>query len=364
VTGLLYVRDGIPRFARLVRDGKPATIVAYGTSMTRFGGYLARLPAVLDGRSGNARIRLVNRGFRGFFTFAGAFRVADAVLPEAPDLVLLEFAHNDAEADALATIGPALDGIIAQVRAAFPACEFAFVYLAAPGAAVAGPTPAMRAHEAAARYYGFPSFDLATLSEALVSAGVAGWTAGELPALTRDGVHHSDEAADLIGIPFAAAFAELLEASHGSPAPAAPRPVRDLSLARTARVPVAALTKAGPWATGRPPNHDTRNCDAYDEEAAEPLVVQSAFRLRFEGTQVFLWAMGDGVLEVAVSGIAERFELEVRSGSEWSFHTISPRLAPGAHQLDAVALRLPLVLGDLFIVGGVSAGTEAPGVVK
>ena len=362
MSAVLRARDGIPRFARRARSGEPATIVAYGTSMTQFGRYLARLPAVLEAVSGNARIRLVNRGFRGYFTFAGAFRVADAVLPEAPDLVLLEFAHNDVEADALAAIAPALDGIIAQVRAAHPDCEFAFVYLAAPGAAAAGPTPAMRIHEAVADYYGYPSFDLATLSEALVSAGAAGWSAGELPALTWDGVHHSDAAAELIGAPFAAAFAELLRASPGPPV--APKPVRERSLAQTARVPVAVLTKAGPWANGRPPNHDTRNCDAYDEAAAEPLVLQSAFRLWFEGRQVYLWAMGDGLLEVAVGGIAERFNVEVRSGSEWSFHTISPRLAHGKHLLDAVALRLPLVLGDLFIVGRVSAGTEAPGVVK
>jgi lysophospholipase L1-like esterase len=362
LTAVLRARDGIPRFAARVRDGKPATIVAYGTSMTQFGRYLQPLPAVLAAESGDAPIRLVNRGFRGFFTFAGAFRVADAVLPEAPDLVLLEFAHNDAEADALAAIAPARDGIVAQVRAVHPACEFAFVYLAAPGAAADGPTPAMHAHEAAARYYGFPSFDLATLSEALVAEGVAGWTAGELPALTWDGVHHADAAAELIGRPFAAAFAELLRASHGPPNE--PRPVRDLSLARTARLPVSSLTKAGPWATGRPPNHDSRNCDAYDEAAAEPLAVMSAFRLRFAGTQVYLWAMGRGLLEVAVGGISERFNVEIASGPEWSFHTISPRLPPGEHLLDGVALGLPLVLGDLFIVGGASAGTEAPGVVK
>lgn len=352
MTALLRARDGIPGFTGRVRRGLPATIVAYGTSMTQFGQYLARLPEALLAVTGNGQIRLVNRGFRGFFTFAAAFRVADAVLPAAPDLVLLEFAHNDLEPDALAAIAPALDGIIAQVRAVNPDCDFAFVYLAGQGAAAAGPTPAMHVYEATADYFGFPSFDLATLSEALVAGGRAGWTAGALPALTRDGVHHTDAAAELIGTPFAAAFGALLEAS-GHP-PGTRRPVRDLSLALTARVPVASLVKAGPWAAGRPPNHETRNCDAYDDAAAEPLVVQCAFRLWFEGTRVYLWAMGEGLLEVAVGGLAERFNVEVRSGSEWSFHTISPPLAPGAHLLDAVALRLPLVLGDLFIIGRVS----------
>ena len=362
MTGLLRVRDGIPRFAERVRAGGPATIVAYGTSMTLFGQYLSQLPTALAAATGNTRIELVNRGFRGYFTFAGAFRVGDAVVPSAPDVVLIEFAHNDAAEDALLMIAPALDGMVAQTRAAHPDCEFVFVYLAPPGAAAAGPSAAMIAYEATADYYGFPSIDLAGLSERLVAAGRAGWGEGPLPALTTDGVHHSEAAAGLIGGPFAAAFVELVDRSSG-PRPAL-RPTRDLSLAHTGRAAVADLEKAGPWAVGLPPNHGVRNCEAYDVQAAEPLVPKAAFRVRFEGTMCLLWAMGEGALEIAISGSSERYRVEVRSASLWSIHPITPELAPGRYLLDAVALELPLVLGDLFIVGRLLTGSEAAGVVN
>jgi lysophospholipase L1-like esterase len=362
VSGLLAVRDGIPRFAARARAGLPATIVAFGTSMTLFGQYLSRLPAALAAETGNARIRLINRGLRGFFTFAAAFRVTGDVLPHAPDLVLIEFAHNDSEPDALAAIAPALDAIVAHVRAGNPDCEFAFVYLAPPGVAAAGPSRAMRAHEAVADYYGFPSFDLAGLSERLVAEGRAGWTAGPAPVLTTDGIHHTDAAAELIGGPFAAAFVELLGGSDRPPS--SPRPVRDLSLARSARTRVAGQRLAGDWATGLPPNHASRNCEAYDEQVAEPRAPGAAFRVRFEGTRMFLWAMGRGALEIRIDAGPERYRVEVGSGPGWSIHSISPALAAGVHQLEATALELPLVLGDLFIVGRLAAGTEAPDMLK
>ena len=363
MSGLLAIREGLPRFAARLRAGAPATVVAFGTSMTLFGQYLARLPAALAAETGNAHVRLVNRGFRGYFTFAAAFRVVGDVLPHVPDLVLIEFAHNDAERDALDAIAPALDAIVANVRTVNPDCEFAFVYLAPAGVAASGPSPAMLAYEEAADYYGFPSFDLAALSERLVAEGRAGWTAGAAPALTTDGIHHSDAAAELLGAPFAAAFVALLRASD-SGAAAPPRTVRDRSLVETLRTPVAGMPLAGPWATGVPPNHAVRTCEAYDDLVAEPRAPGAAFRVRFTGTRVLLWAMGSGALEIALDGRPERYRLEVRSGPVWSIHTITPPLGLGEHLLEATALELPLVLGDLFVVGRLAGGTAAPGVLK
>ena len=362
MSGILTVRDGSPRFAERVRAGAPTTIVAYGTSMTLFGHYLARLPGALTRAGGNPSIRLVNSGLRGYFTFAAAFRVIDAVLPHRPDLVLIEFAHNDDAPDALATIAPAIDAMVAHVRRVSPACEFAFVYLAPPGVAAAGPSPAMLAYERVAGYYGFPSFDLAGLSEELVASGRAAWTGGSGPVLTTDGIHHSEAAAELLGGPFAAAFLELLERSSG-PAPA-PKPPRDRSLFDTARLPISALPRTGDWSFGVPPNHEARTCEAYDREVAQPNAPGAAFRVTFAGTQVFLWAMGRGAFETVLAGAPERHRVEVGSGPAWSIHRISPRLAPGEHELAVTALELPLVFGDVFVIGRAPAGTPAPGVVN
>lgn len=349
---LLTIRDGIPRFAARLRAGVPSTIVAFGTSMTLFGQYLAALPAALEAAEPQAPVRLINRGLRGFFTFAGAFRVSSDVLPHVPDLVLIEFAHNESEPDALANIPRALDGIIAQVRAVNPDCDFAFVLLVPLGAAAAGPNATMRIHEERASHYGFPTFDLATLTERLVADGSVPWT-GE-GGLTTDGVHHSERAVELIGGPFALAFVELLGASN-HPA-AEPRPVLDHSLARLARTPVAAHRASGSWVTGVPPNHATRNCEAYDDLVAQPLEAGATFRVSFDGTLVYLWAMGMGAIETTILGTGVRNRVEINSGSEWSFHAISPVLAAGQYALEATALELPLVLGDLFIIGRLLGG--------
>jgi hypothetical protein len=360
VSALLTVREGIPRFAARVRAGVPTTIVAYGTSMTLFGQYLSRLPAALEAAALPAPVRLVNCGLRGFVTFAGAFRVATDVLPHVPDLVLIEFAHNESMPDALDNIPPALDGIIAQVRAVNPDCDFAFVLLAPRGVAANGPSAAMRVHDEIAAFYRFPTFDLATLTEQLVASGRVEWT-GE-GGLTTDGIHHSERAAELLGGPFAAEFVDLLRASEHPAAP--PRPVLDYSLVHASRVPVAGRRTGGNWATGVPPNHGTRNCEAYDDLVAEPLEAGATFRLAFEGTRVFLWAMGTGAIETMVVGTGVRNRVDIASGPEWSFHTISPTLPLGPYILEVAVLELPLVLGDLFVIGRLLGGTGAPDMVK
>ena len=199
----LRSRAGIPRFARRLRDGEPASLVAFGTSQTLAGAYLDRLPAALRAAHGRARVAIVNRGRKGCMTLGAAFRVADDVLPHAPDLVIIEFAHNDVTQDVLDYIPSALEGIIAQIRAAAPACEFVFVYLALHGTAAGGPTPAIEAYENIADHYGIPSIDLAALSEDLVARGQAIWFGDETRALTVDGIHHGPAAAGLLGDPFA-----------------------------------------------------------------------------------------------------------------------------------------------------------------
>lgn len=362
MSSLLTGRAGVPRFAARARAGKPLTIVAYGTSMTLYGQYLARLPAALETATGNARIRLIKRGLRGFGTFTAAFRTAQEVLPYAPDLVLIEFAHNDAAPDAIDMIPPALDGIIGQVRAANPLCEFAFVYLAPAGVAAGGPSAAMRVYEEIAGYYRFPSFDLATLSEQLVAGGRAAWTGAGEGVLTSDGFHHTAAASELLGAPFATAFVELLRDSDRPPPD--PRPVLDRSLLQTARTAVADHRVSGPWTTGVPARHETRNCEAYDGEAAEPLAPGAAFRLRFEGTRAFVWAMGTGALEIVVAGLPARHRIDVRSSSGWTLHTITPTLPLGTYDVEGVALELPLLLGDLFVIGRLLADSEAPDMVK
>lgn len=339
----LTVREGIPAFARRVRGGEAATIVAYGTSMTFGGQYLARVPAALP------NVKLVVRGQRGYISHWAAFRVRDEVLPHAPDLVLLEFAHNDVTEDALVDCVAGLDGIIAQIRDANPACEIVFVYLAQRGAAADGPSPAMRVHEEIAGYYGLPSIDLATLTEGLVAAGAASWSGEHGPALTVDGVHHGPAAEELIGAPFAAALLELLAASTEPHPPA--RPVRDRTLSVAWREPASRYIAGGSWGRGLPRDHESRIVEAYTENVAAAIEPGGVLRIPFEGRQAFVWALGMGVITAAFPDRPERFHVPVESGNRWRLRALMPLWAPGSYVLEATVAQLPVVLGDLFFIG-------------
>ena len=54
---LTRVRRGLPRFAALAAGDAPATIVAFGTSMTAEGRYLELMLPLLRERTGNGAIR-------------------------------------------------------------------------------------------------------------------------------------------------------------------------------------------------------------------------------------------------------------------------------------------------------------------
>jgi lysophospholipase L1-like esterase len=349
VNPIVRVRGGVPRFAAAAFAGAPQTVVAFGTSMTLFGEYLAQVPAALRALTGNDGIALHNRGFRGYGSLHGAFRVESDVLPAAPDLVLLEFAHNELSPVAVDLAPPSLDGIVAQVRAARPDCEFVFVYLAPPGQAAAGPTPAMRAWEAVAERFGFPSIDVASPLEAAVAAGAADW---EGPAgLTHDGVHYTPLAAEVVGRPFAAALADLVQASR------AQVPVRVEAGAtpfeRTARAPAAAFVTGGNWAIGMPHNHDRRNAEAYDDRAAHAVSDGATLRIVANGLHVFAWVLGLGRLEIVRDG-EYRSSIAVDTAA-WNSITLATAMPAGTHTLEVAVHGGAVVLGDV-LVAGVPAG--------
>jgi lysophospholipase L1-like esterase len=216
-------RDGVPRMRAKLDRGEPATIVAYGTSMTTNGAYLAALPNALDVFYPRARdVTLMRIGRNGFDTAWAAFD-ARAVIAERPDLVLLEFSINDCTEDALPLIVPALLGIMGQIRAEVPHCEFVFVYLARAVDILAGADAPIRVHEAVAALAGISAIDLASVTTQLIASGRACFLGDRPEALTTDGVHHTPFAAQAIGEPFAHALIGILDAS-GAPGVLAPLP--------------------------------------------------------------------------------------------------------------------------------------------
>jgi lysophospholipase L1-like esterase len=348
VTSILNRRAGIPRFARLVSAGESATVVAFGTSLTLGGAYLDRLPAALSAAYGDARVELINRGRNGYMTLGAAFRVYEDVLPHAPDLVIIEFAHNDVTQVLIDYIPSALEGMLGQIRAAFPACEFVFVYLALPGTAEHGPTPAIEIYEAVANEYGIPSFDLARLSEELVAQHRAIWYGEGAPALTVDGIHHGPAAADLLGAPFAAAFLELLEPPGDGPVI---RATRTDALTAVTRVRAADRLATGVWEVRALTAAERRGAGIDEEGLAEAREPGASIRVSFVGTNAFAWVSGSGVLGVRIVETDARYRVGVDAEKKWWLCSLMETHPAAHYTLEVIALNAGLLIGDLSIAG-------------
>lgn len=321
--------------------------------MTADGDYLAHVPDMLQAMSGARKVTFVNAGLRGFVTFWAAFRVADLIVPHAPNLVMIEFSHNDVTGDALEYTARGLDAIVRHIRAAAPACEFVFVYLAQPGYARSGPTPAMTIYELVADRDGIASIDAATFVEALVERGDATWTEGER-ALTRDGIHYAPFAREAVGRPFAAALRRVLDAS--TEAAASVTPAADPFLRDLARYPASTFQREGAWATGAPLNHATRNADAYGN--GDDIVITdepgASIAVSFVGTFALFWFTGYGAIDITLTrdghpplpGSAENYDVN-------NWECIMTMHHPQPVQTRAI-VRVrsgTIALGDVFIAG-------------
>jgi lysophospholipase L1-like esterase len=101
-------------------------IVAFGDSLT-YGwmveqGYIDVLDSMLRGRYPRALFRIVNRGIPGDTARGGYFRMQRHVIDERPDLVMIQFALNDAlsgfsEDDFYGSLSQIVSGVQAETSA-------------------------------------------------------------------------------------------------------------------------------------------------------------------------------------------------------------------------------------------------------
>lgn len=120
-------RGGLPNFAAKANAGKPVTVVYFGGSITEQNGWRLQSAELLKRLLPKARFKTVNAAIGGTGSDLGAFRLKYDVLRHKPDLVFVEFAVNDHGANA-DRIHNAIEGIVRQIRKAYPECDICFVY--------------------------------------------------------------------------------------------------------------------------------------------------------------------------------------------------------------------------------------------
>ncbi|MBP5274775.1 MAG: SGNH/GDSL hydrolase family protein [Abditibacteriota bacterium] len=82
-------------FIKNLEKGKPMTMVAYGTSLTETGGWVNLLRMRLTDRYGD-KVQVINGAKSAMWSGWGVENLDERVLAHKPDLVVLEFAVNDA----------------------------------------------------------------------------------------------------------------------------------------------------------------------------------------------------------------------------------------------------------------------------
>jgi len=195
-----------------LRNGEPLHVVAYGSSITLQGYYLSQIVNEFGGVNPASNVKLTIIGRDGWDTVFAAFGCAEA-LREPPDLLFIEFSVNDHAPSIEPFIGPALEGIIDQVRTAAPDCEIAFVYnMRMLDIDVRAKQFSIGRYEAVADANGIPSLDLDAAFVEIVTRGDARYrgAAEDDDALTTDGTHHTPAAARLAGKPFARALLDII----------------------------------------------------------------------------------------------------------------------------------------------------------
>ncbi|MBO4548371.1 MAG: hypothetical protein J5758_04065, partial [Abditibacteriota bacterium] len=82
-------------FIRDLEKGKARTLVTYGTSLTETGGWVDMIRAKLAEKYGD-NARVINGAKSAMWSGWGVDNLDERVLSHDPDLVILEFAVNDA----------------------------------------------------------------------------------------------------------------------------------------------------------------------------------------------------------------------------------------------------------------------------
>jgi lysophospholipase L1-like esterase len=227
----LHARTGLPNVAALaVTDGELR--VAYlGGSITAAEGWRSLLTAHLGKLFPKLTVVEIPAGLPGTGSDLGACRLDRDVLSHRPDLLLVEFAVNDA-ATPPDQIEQTMEGIVRQTRRASPQTDLCFVYTVStpglPDLQAGRLPPAAQAMESVAAHYGIPSLHFGVEVVRRIAAGTLVFKSaapGDARTFSHDGVHPTAAGHGVYFATFERALPDLLAAAVPR-ATALPPPLR------------------------------------------------------------------------------------------------------------------------------------------
>lgn len=191
----LHLRDGIGHVMEKVRNGGPITVAYLGGSITEMTGWRNLTTDWLRSRYPACTFAEVNAGLGGTGSDLGCYRLQQDALSANPDLLFVEFATNDYEAEPT-EIWRNFEGIIRQTWRKNPKTDIIFVYTIGEKMLElykGGHSPqAASAMEQIATFYGIPSIDFGprVAREEIDRPGYLVWDTGVIaiavPADTPD----------------------------------------------------------------------------------------------------------------------------------------------------------------------------------
>jgi len=367
----IEARAGLGNVRQKLEAGEAVTIAFVGGSITALPGWRDGLMRDLRSKYAGATIEGLNAGLSATGSDVAVARLDEEVLVHQPDLVVLEFAVNDAGGSGRVTRA-AVEGMVRKIWSADPRTDILFLYLFDPrfeaDLAAGRLPPSMQAHEKVAAHHGIPSIDAASVVMQLHRDGVIRLEGdrvskpGEPRAFAPDGVHpyryghRIYERAVSRGLE--AIFSVSTPRDHG---PELERPLMTDHWQAAHQVPLAEWMRDEHWRRSEAGEAASRAIELW--EATAP---GAAIEFGFKGSVLKIYELREadpGALEIRVDGEPLRPDsfrrlnpgprlrvLHVRRRFDPdSVHRISIRAVPveGAEEFR------PVRLGDLLVLGEV-----------
>jgi lysophospholipase L1-like esterase len=174
----VVARTGLPTLQRKMAAHEPVTIAFLGGSITQNGGdggFVSMVPRWVESQSPGVKVTTINAGLAATGSDFGAKRVGRDVLVHRPDVVVVEFAVNDAERECAAD----MERIVRRIRLANLQTDIVFIYTVMDWSLPMldrGTFPkSVKQHEQVAVHYGIPTVALGYAAAQKIRTGEWTW---------------------------------------------------------------------------------------------------------------------------------------------------------------------------------------------